>query len=86
MHTCFSQDEDRKDDIICVGSDHRGPTDGDSGGPLQLDWNKRWHLAGITSRGQRPNFVGEGLYTRVSSHCDWIAEVTEGEVMCEKSG
>ncbi|KAH7721070.1 serine protease, partial [Aphelenchoides avenae] len=42
------------DSDICAGSDHRDTTRGDSGGPIQFELNKRWHLAGVTSRGPDP--------------------------------
>ncbi|KAH7723739.1 Enteropeptidase [Aphelenchoides avenae] len=61
---------------------------GDSGGPIQFELNKRWHLAGITSRGYQgpaPDLDAWNVYPRISRHCDWIAKVTEGEVVCEKS-
>ncbi|KAH7726102.1 Clotting factor B [Aphelenchoides avenae] len=73
------------DSDICAGSDHRGVTQGDSGGPAQFELNKRWHLAGVASRGPDPkdeHFIG--TYARVSTHCDWIANVTNGEVTCSK--
>ncbi|KAH7708777.1 serine protease [Aphelenchoides avenae] len=76
------------DTEICAGSDHRDTTPGDSGGPIQFELNKRWHLAGDTSRGPYPEneqFVGHGVYARLSEHCEWLASVTKGEVTCTKT-
>ncbi|KAH7726106.1 chymotrypsinogen 2-like protein [Aphelenchoides avenae] len=76
------------DSDICAGSDHRQSTRGDSGGPVQFELNKRWSLAGVTSRGppepQVEDFIGHATYARVSIHCEWIASVTNGEVGCSK--
>ncbi|XP_074598084.1 uncharacterized protein LOC141852838 isoform X2 [Brevipalpus obovatus] len=67
-------------DIYCAGYPQGGrdACQGDSGGPLMLQGAEgRWQLVGIVSFGFRcgqPNFPG--VYTRVSSHMDWIAQET----------
>lgn len=46
---------------------------GDSGGPLLLPHQGRYYVVGIVSSGKdcaTPNFPG--IYTRVSSHLDWL--------------
>jgi hypothetical protein len=50
---------------------------GDSGGPLLIEVNGRWHLAGVSSASKgKPGTYGlVDVYTRVSSYLAWIDEV-----------
>lgn len=49
---------------------------GDSGGPLQLSFmNYNYYIAGVVSFGQSCGSKVPGVYTKVSSHIDWIEEV-----------
>ncbi|KAI1709726.1 trypsin domain-containing protein [Ditylenchus destructor] len=76
--------------IVCARGIHQVETFlGDSGGPLAVvnsnkaDGKKQYMQVGVTSTADGDNFQGiPSTYTRVSSHCDWIAEVTGGEVNC----
>lgn len=40
--------------------------------------NGVWLQVGVTSSGDE----SDGLYARIASRCDWIKEVTGGEVEC----
>ncbi|XP_010618831.1 mastin-like isoform X1 [Fukomys damarensis] len=62
-----------KGDVLCAGSQNRGPCLGDSGGPLVCKWNCTWVQVGVVSWG---NVCGHcalpGIYTRVMSYVSWI--------------
>lgn len=73
------------EDFICAGEEEGGKDacQKDSGGPLMFkyndgtypSWNIPWTLVGIVSFGfmcGEPGFPG--VYTRVSSHMDWITQ------------
>jgi hypothetical protein len=65
--------------MLCAGSNKpgKGACDGDSGGPLVIFNNGTWNLVGIVSTGN-PDVCGNinpdfpDLFTRVSSHREWI--------------
>lgn len=64
---------------LCVGGESgRDSCGGDSGGPLMtlIPHSYLWYLEGIVSFGSTP--CGKagipGIYTKVSSYLDWIAE------------
>ncbi|XP_023169243.2 serine protease snake-like [Drosophila hydei] len=62
---------------LCAG-DTKGKGDtcqGDSGGPLLMRSDSIWYLVGITSLGQGCATGPPSIYTRVSSHLDWIESV-----------
>ncbi|TKR76203.1 hypothetical protein L596_017377 [Steinernema carpocapsae] len=73
---------------ICAGSNGTGAGPGDSGGPLFMPrGGKNWQiglvsfgsggLAEITNQADNP-----AVYTRVSSHCQWLNENTDGQFKC----
>lgn len=67
---------------ICAGGvDGKDSCKGDSGGPLMLIMNNRWHLVGIVSLGAKP--CGKqgipGVYTRFGEYLDWVAAKIELE-------
>ncbi|VDM67406.1 unnamed protein product [Strongylus vulgaris] len=78
---------------LCAGSLGHGTAQGDSGGPLmQRDNDGRWYQIGITSFGINigPGYYDQnmapGIYTRVSSYCNFIISTTNGEVPCSSGG
>jgi len=71
------EDEQVTDSMMCAGySDgFRDACSGDSGGPLLVEEEDSWKVAGIVSWGQRCDDSGSyGVYTRVSVFTDFIAE------------
>lgn len=66
---------------ICAGDEtgERDTCQGDSGGPLQvvtwLNFQRIYHVIGITSFGRGCATTQPGVYTRVSYYLDWIESV-----------
>lgn len=64
--------------VICAGY-KEGGTDscaGDSGGPLLIKRNNRWHVYGVTSFGDECAKEGKyGIYSKASVYVDWIKKV-----------
>ncbi|KAI1690859.1 trypsin domain-containing protein [Ditylenchus destructor] len=83
--TCLSDSP-----IVCAKGIHHVDTyKGDSGSPISVenpsrtDGQKQYMQVGITSLGGVKKYQElPAIYTRVSSYCDWINDVTEGEVEC----
>ncbi|XP_055332622.1 spermosin-like [Paramacrobiotus metropolitanus] len=79
----------RSDRIVCIGSTLTADAcSGDSGGPLACfdPREHRFYLAGATSYGfgTPPNKCASGelaRYTDVPAYVDWIANVTQTEVV-----
>ncbi|TKR58010.1 hypothetical protein L596_030639 [Steinernema carpocapsae] len=74
---------------ICAGSKGRGTGGGDSGGPIQVPYNKNLYQVGLTSYGAAKPEVAQNeqdrvpsVFTRVSQFCDFIEQVTEGKAKC----
>ncbi|XP_030080141.1 serine protease snake-like [Drosophila hydei] len=62
---------------LCAG-DTKGKGDtcqGDSGGPLLMRSDLTWYVVGVTSLGHGCATGPPSIYTRVSSHLDWIESV-----------
>lgn len=61
--------------VICAGY-REGRIDscaGDSGGPLLVEKNNRWHVYGVTSFGEDCGKEGKyGIYSKTSNYVDWI--------------
>lgn len=61
--------------VICAGY-KEGRIDsctGDSGGPLLLEKDNKWHVYGVTSFGDECGKEGKyGIYSRTSSYVTWI--------------
>ncbi|KAK6749715.1 hypothetical protein RB195_001991 [Necator americanus] len=75
---------------LCAGSLGHGTAQGDSGGPLMIRNDEgQWYQIGITSFGINtgPGYYDQnmapGIYTRVSSYCEFISSSTNGEVPCD---
>uniref|UniRef100_A0A914PDH9 Peptidase S1 domain-containing protein n=1 Tax=Panagrolaimus davidi TaxID=227884 RepID=A0A914PDH9_9BILA len=79
------------DGVICAGGINRGVMSGDSGGPIMGIKDNKFYLFGEVHGGAAfeteandPLTVNEiDSYTTVSLHCDWIEEITKGDVKCE---
>ena len=73
--------------MICAGHPAGGKDScsGDSGGPLLVEKNGRYVLAGVTSWGFGCGKEGfPGVYARTTSQMDWILRVLEDEpTLCE---
>uniref|UniRef100_A0A914E8R5 Peptidase S1 domain-containing protein n=1 Tax=Acrobeloides nanus TaxID=290746 RepID=A0A914E8R5_9BILA len=71
---------------LCAGTNVSGGARGDYGGPLQApDGSNRWFLTGIFSN--MLTYPPTGMdplrwYMRTSAYCDFIRDVTQGEVYC----
>lgn len=68
---------------LCAGSEEERDTcTGDSGGPLQvLDFRRKLHVVlGVTSTGGICGSSRPAIYTRVSSHIDWIERIVWSEI------
>ncbi|XP_058454468.1 CLIP domain-containing serine protease B4-like isoform X2 [Malaya genurostris] len=66
---------------LCVGGTvGKDSCRGDSGGPLMVIIDNRWHLAGIVSLGAvKCGMKGvPGIYTRLGSYLPWVAAKIEG--------
>lgn len=75
--------------VLCAGSLGHGSAQGDSGGPLMtISSNGIWYQIGVTSFGINagPGYYDQslapGVYTKVSSYCDFLHISTQGEVNC----
>uniref|UniRef100_A0AAJ7T1S9 Chymotrypsin B-like n=1 Tax=Petromyzon marinus TaxID=7757 RepID=A0AAJ7T1S9_PETMA len=63
------------DPMICAGANGHSTCMGDSGGPLTVQKDGMWVLAGLTSWGNsRCDTSVPVVYTRVTTFVDWIAE------------
>ncbi|MEX1363088.1 MAG: trypsin-like serine protease [Nannocystaceae bacterium] len=76
------------DDHIATATEGFDSCYGDSGGPLTVDADGQTLQVGIVSWGQGCASGAPGMYARVSSFVDWIAEVTgeDAGTLCESSG
>lgn len=68
------------------GQEVAGAGAGDSGGPLFVDKNGTWLLVGIVSGGDGviTTVDGPGMFTRVQSYSDWIANTMNAGVGIEE--
>ncbi|CAL4113097.1 unnamed protein product, partial [Meganyctiphanes norvegica] len=68
------------DKIMCAGGDGSDICQGDDGGPLVVDVDGRYVLAGITSQGDCARTSKPGVFTNVQSQIDWInSQLTSGK-------
>ncbi|KAH7715150.1 serine protease [Aphelenchoides avenae] len=74
------------ENVVCVGAKGRGNQIGESGGPLMVSTGDAWFTVGIVSWANANHSLEQdkypSTYTRVTSYCDWIADVTGGEAKC----
>ncbi len=63
--------------MICAGGGDTDSCNGDSGGPLIVNRNRRPMLVGVVSFGPKPcaEWGVAGVYTRVSSYRTWMTNV-----------
>lgn len=74
------------DNMICAGSEGKDSCYGDSGGPLLVEKNGRYVIAGIVSWGIDCGAYGyPGVYARVTSQLQWIRESIGDRGLCEVS-
>uniref|UniRef100_A0AC35FZ33 Peptidase S1 domain-containing protein n=1 Tax=Panagrolaimus sp. PS1159 TaxID=55785 RepID=A0AC35FZ33_9BILA len=66
--------------LICAGTSDYRTGEGDGGGPLLYERNGKVYQIGVASGGVFNN----SFYTPTSLICDWISNVTNKEVKCEK--
>uniref|UniRef100_A0A914PWY3 Peptidase S1 domain-containing protein n=1 Tax=Panagrolaimus davidi TaxID=227884 RepID=A0A914PWY3_9BILA len=81
---------DLKADMICAGGIGEGSTPEDSGGSMMTIINDKFYQQGIiaggdmfTVAGRNDIYEDHGYYTDISQYCDWIKEMTKGDVECE---
>ncbi|KAK0414578.1 hypothetical protein QR680_011509 [Steinernema hermaphroditum] len=71
---------------ICAGAKNKGISNGDSGGPLAVNYGGKKYQIGVVSYTQdgfiRDQSKYPGVYTRTASYCDWMTEKTDGEFKC----
>jgi len=73
------------ENMICAGSEGKDSCYGDSGGPLLVEKDGRYVIAGVTSWGYDCGAQGyPGVYARVTAQLGWIHETIGGEeTLCE---
>uniref|UniRef100_A0A914Y0D5 Peptidase S1 domain-containing protein n=1 Tax=Panagrolaimus superbus TaxID=310955 RepID=A0A914Y0D5_9BILA len=76
--------------MICAGGIGEGSTPEDSGGAMMTILGEKFYQQGIIAGGDMFTVAGRsdvyedhGYYTEVSQYCDWIKEITRGEIECE---
>uniref|UniRef100_A0A914QYY8 Peptidase S1 domain-containing protein n=1 Tax=Panagrolaimus davidi TaxID=227884 RepID=A0A914QYY8_9BILA len=76
--------------MICAGGIGEGSTPEDSGGSMMTIINDKFYQQGIiaggdmfTVAGRSDTYEDHGYYTDICQYCDWIKEMTKGEVECE---
>ncbi|XP_071535546.1 vitellin-degrading protease-like [Panulirus ornatus] len=64
--------------MLCGGTVQRDACEGDSGGPLLVQTDGSWHLAGVVSFGTwcaRPGYPG--VYTNIARYNEWILSIIQ---------
>jgi len=71
-------DELESHHVICAGY-KEGRIDscaGDSGGPLLVERDNKWHVYGVTSFGDECGKEGKyGIYSKTSAYVDWVKKI-----------
>jgi len=85
----YQQNDQISDNMLCAGEAESGKDScaGDSGGPLAIQENGAWKLAGIVSWGEgcaEPGYYG--VYTRVSQFTDFIEQWVSSSVAASYCG
>ncbi|CAL4118785.1 unnamed protein product [Meganyctiphanes norvegica] len=75
----YPNQKDITQNMLCAGDEegHKDACGGDSGGPLSVENNGQYTLAGLVSFGpQGGDCTGEGVYVKVAHYIRWIRENT----------
>ncbi|XP_033642454.1 mite allergen Der f 3-like [Asterias rubens] len=74
--------------MFCAAAVGKDSCAHDSGGPAVIGYNENMHVNGVTLAGivswgfGCADPVYPGVYTRISKYCDWISNMSEGDVAC----
>ncbi|XP_033642455.1 mite allergen Der f 3-like [Asterias rubens] len=74
--------------MFCAAAPGKDSCAHDSGGPAVIGYNENMHVNGVTLAGivswgfGCADPVYPGVYTRISKYCDWISNMSEGDVSC----
>ncbi|KAL2097933.1 hypothetical protein ACEWY4_007140 [Coilia grayii] len=68
------------DNVLCAGvlGEIQDACEGDSGGPMMVEYRKTWFLIGLVSWGEGCGHKDKlGIYTKVSNYLEWIDTVRQ---------
>lgn len=68
------------ENVLCAGilGDIKDACEGDSGGPMMVEYRKTWFLIGLVSWGEGCGHKDKlGIYTKVSNYLEWIDRVRQ---------
>ncbi|XP_063074891.1 vitamin K-dependent protein C isoform X2 [Engraulis encrasicolus] len=71
---------DVSENVLCAGvlGETQDACEGDSGGPMMVEYRKTWFLIGLVSWGEGCGHKDKlGIYTKVSNYLEWIDKVRQ---------